>query len=511
MSEYPEDHLHKVTEEVRRGGAPKYHEAAAKHGKLFCRDRLALLLDEGSFVEDALLANVHAGDLPADGVVTGVGRVAGRTVCVMANDSTVKAGSWGKRTVEKILRIQETATSLRAPLFYLVDSAGARITDQIEMFPGRRGAGRIFSNQVHMSGMVPQICLLLGPSAAGGAYIPAFCDVVIMVEGNASMYLGSPRMVDVVVGEKVSLEELGGARMHCTVSGCGDALVADDKEAITFARSYFAYMPQRSGDKPATCEPREPRAGSKPIADLIPAEANRGYDMKKVIDALIDDCSWVEIKKLFARELLTGFARLGGRPVGIVANQPMQKGGVLFNDSADKAARFIWLCDAFEIPLLFLADVPGFMIGTDVEKGGIIRHGAKMISAVSEASVPKISVIVRKAYGAGLYAMAGPAFESDSVLALPSAQIAVMGPEPAVNAVFFNKLAELPEAEREARRKQLEDEYREDVDLYKLASNLIVDDVVDPDELRAALISRFTAYATRTSPRTDKKRSIPPV
>jgi len=219
----------------------------------------------------------------------------------------------------------------------------------------------------------------------------------------------------------------------------------------------------------------------------------------------------LEIKKLFAKELLTGFARLGGRAVGVVANQPMQKGGVLFNDSADKAARFIWLCDAFEIPLLFIADVPGFMIGTDVEKRGIIRHGAKMLSAVSEATVPKISVIVRKAYGAGLYAMAGPAFESDSVIALPTAQIAVMGPEPAVNAVFFNKLAELPEAEREARRKQLEDEYREDIDLYKLAGNLIVDDVVDPAELRSSLIARFEAYSTRTNKPVPRKHGIPPV
>src|SRR5437868_13526692 len=483
MSEYPEDHLHKVTEEVRRGGAQKYHDAAAKQGKLFCRDRLAILLDEGSFVEDALLANVQAGDLPADGVVTGVGRVDGRTVCVMANDSTVKAGSWGKRTVEKILRIQETAMRLRAPIVYLVDSAGARITDQIEMFPGRRGAGRIFSTQVHMSGMVPQICLLFGPSAAGGAYIPAFCDVVVMVEGNASMYLGSPRMVEVVVGEKVTLEELGGARMHNTESGLGDALVADDKEAIEFAKAYFRFMPQRSGEKPAACEAKPARLSPKPIGELIPEEPNRGYDMRKLIDAVIDEGSWVEIKKLFARELLTGFARLEGQPVGVVANQPMQKGGVLFNDSADKAARFIWLCDAFEIPLLFLADVPGFMIGTDVEKRGIIRHGAKMITAVSETTVPKISVIVRKAYGAGLYAMAVPASDSDAVIALPSAQIAAMGPEPAINAVFFNKLAELPEEQRAARRKELEDEYREDVDLYKLAANLIVDDVVEPEQL----------------------------
>ena len=500
----------KLRDSALKGGT-RYLPKLREQNKLTARERLDLLLDAGSFVEDGLFANVLAEDLPADGVITGLGTIDGRQVAVMANDPTVKAGSWGARTVEKIVRIQETAQRIRVPLFYLVDSAGARITDQIDMFPGRRHAGRIFFNEVQLSGQVPQICLLLGPSAAGGAYIPAFCDVVVMVEGNASMYLGSPRMVEVVVGEKVTLEELGGARMHCTESGCGDALVADDKEAIDFAHSYFAYMPQRSGEKPAPCKAKAPRQGSKPIADLIPAEANKGYDMRKVVEALIDEGSWVEIKQLFAKELLTGFARLDGEPVGIVANQPMQKGGVLFNDSADKAARFIWLCDAFEIPLLFLADVPGFMIGTDVERRGIIRHGAKMISAVSEATVPKISVIVRKAYGAGLYAMAGPAFDSDCVIALPSAQIAVMGPEPAVNAVFFNKLAELPEEERAARRKQLEDEYSEDVDLYKLAANLIVDDVVEAENLRANLIARFHAYATRTSTRPDRKHGVNPV
>ena len=499
-----------LRERALKGGA-RYLPKLREQKKLTARERLDLLLDAGSFIEDGLFANVLADELPADGVITGVGTIDGRHVAVMANDPTVKAGSWGARTVEKILRIQETAARIRVPLFYLVDSAGARITDQIEMFPGRRHAGRIFFNEVQLSGRVPQICLLFGPSAAGGAYIPAFCDVVIMVEGNASMYLGSPRMVEVVVGEKVTLEELGGARMHCTESGCGDALVANEQEAIDYARAYFRFMPQRSGEKSAPAATRAPRSGSKPIADLIPDEANRGYDMRKVIDALIDEGSWLEVKKLFAKELLTGFARLDGEALGVLANQPMQKGGVLFSDSADKAARFIWLCDAFEIPLLFLTDVPGFMIGTDVERRGIIRHGAKMISAVSEATVPKISVIVRKAYGAGLYAMAGPAFDSDCVIALPSAQIAVMGPEPAVNAVFFNKLAELPEGERSARRAQLEDEYREDVDLYKLASNLIVDDIVEPDQLRAVLIARFKAYATRSSPRPDRKHGIPPI
>ncbi len=502
---------HRELRERALKGGTRYLPKLREQNKLTARERLDLLLDRDSFVEDGLFANVLADELPADGVITGLGTIDGRQVAVMANDPTVKAGSWGARTVEKIVRIQEAAARIRVPLFYLVDSAGARITDQIDMFPGRRHAGRIFFNEVQLSGLVPQICLLFGPSAAGGAYIPAFCDVVIMVEGNASMYLGSPRMVEVVVGEKVNLEELGGARMHCTESGCGDALVADDKEAIEFARAYFQFMPQRTGERPSPRAARAPRAGSKPFADLIPAEANRGYDMRKVIEALIDEGSWLEVKKLFAKELLTGFARLDGQAVGVLANQPMQKGGVLFNDSADKAARFIWLCDAFEIPLLFLADVPGFMIGTDVERRGIIRHGAKMISAVSEATVPKISVIVRKAYGAGLYAMAGPAFDSDCVIALPSAQIAVMGPEPAVNAVFYNKLAELPEAEKAGRRKQLEDEYREDIDLYKLAANLIVDDVVEPEHLRDALIARFRAYATRTSPRPDRKHGVPPV
>src|SRR5947208_6213555 len=495
---YPEDHLHKTTEEVRRGGAQKYHDAAAKQGKLFCRGRLAMLLDEGSLVEDALLANVQAGDLPADGVVTGVGRVAGRTVCVMANDSTVKAGSWGERTVEKILRSQETAMRLRAPLVYLVDSAGARITDQIEMFPGRRGAGRIFSNQVHMSGMVPQVCLLFGPSAAGGGYIRAFCDVVFMVEGNASMYLGSPRMAEEVIGEHATLEEMGGARMHATTSGSGDNLVADDAAALDAAKRWLSYLPTSWRESPPAVEAVEPRAGSKGIGDIVPAEERRAYDMRRVVDALLDEGSFFEIKPLFAKELIIGFGRLAGETVGIVANNPMHLGGVLFVDSADKAARFIWLCDAFNVPLVFLADVPGFMIGTAVEREGIIRHGAKMITAVTEATVPKVSVIVRKAYGAGLYAMCAPAFDPDACIALPTAQIAVMGPDPAVNAVFYNHIHAIDDAdERAAFVAGKRAEYEEDVDLVHLAAELVVDAVVQPEDLRSELVQRLALAAGR--------------
>ena len=504
--------LKELEARVHAGGAEKYHQSNASKGKLFARDRIARLVDPDSFVEDALLANAVTDDLPADGVVTGTGRVGGRVVAIMANDSTVKAGSWGRRTVEKILRIQERATALECPLLYLVDSAGARITDQVEMFPGRRGAGRIFYNQVALSGRVPQICLLFGPSAAGGAYIPAFCDVVVMVDGNASMYLGSPRMAEMVIGEKVTLEEMGGAKMHTSVSGCGDVLVKTEDEAIAFAKRYLEYMPQNFRASPAPVAGRAPKAGEPSLEELIPADENKAFDMKLLIERVVDDGSFLEIKARFAKELITGFARIEGRAVGVVANQPKFLGGVLFVDSADKAARFIWLCDAFNIPLLFLADVPGFMIGTKVERQGIIRAGAKMIAAVSEASVPKISVIVRKAYGAGLYAMCGPAFEPDACLALPSASIAVMGPQAAVNAVYYNKIQSVPEGpERDAYVARLRDEYRADVDLKKLASELVVDDVVAHDRLRSELSRRFAVAADKRPTAIPRRHLIPPV
>jgi acetyl-CoA carboxylase carboxyltransferase component len=505
------DEVRQALERIRRGGDPRYHEKAREEGKLFCRDRIARLVDEGSFVEDAAFANSLAGDLPADGVVTGTARVDGRTVCLMANDSTVKAGSWGKRTVEKILRIQETAERLRAPLLYLVDSAGARITDQIEMFPGRRGAGRIFHNQCRLSGLVPQVCLLFGPSAAGGAYIPAFCDVVFMVEGNASMYLGSPRMAEMVIGQKVGLEEMGGARMHCQVSGCGDLLAANEQEAIDAARVYLGYFPGHCDGALPQAEAREPAKPAHDLEDVIPKEENRLFDMREVVDRVVDADSFFEIKKLFAGEILTGLARIEGRPVGILANQPKVKGGVLFVDSADKAARFIWLCDAFGLPLVYLADVPGFMIGKQVERQGIIRAGAKMIQAVASATVPRISVIVRKAYGAGLYAMSGPGFEPDATLALPTAMIAVMGPEAAVNAVYFNKIQAAPEAEREALVTKLREAYRADVDVQRLASELVIDAVVDPARLREELAARLRAAAGRRDPAPPKRRSVTPV
>jgi acetyl-CoA carboxylase carboxyltransferase component len=506
-----DEKLKEVQGRVARGGGAKYHAKNKETGKLFARDRLALLLDPDSFVEDGMLANNSDPELPADGVITGLGKVGGRTVAVMANDSTVKAGSWGRRTVEKILRIQEEALRLRVPLFYLVDSAGARITDQVEMFPGRRGAGRIFYNEVALSGMVPQICLLFGPSAAGGAYIPAFCDVVIMVEGNASMYLGSPRMAEIAIGEKVTLEEMGGARMHCSVSGCGDVLVKTEEEAIEAAKTYFSFFPSNASQLPPRAAPKGPKLSGKKLEEIIPAEERKFFDMNHVIAELVDEGPQFEVKKLFAGELLTTLARIDGRPVGIVANQPKVKGGVLYVDTADKAARFIWLCDAFNIPLLYLSDVSGFMIGSKVERAGIIRSGAKMICAVSEATVPRICVVVRKAYGAGLYAMSGPGFAPSCTLALPQASIAVMGAEPAVNAVYANKIAEKPEAERAAYVEKLRAEYREDINIMKLASEQVVDAVIPGDALRGELVKRFDLYAAENHPPARKKHAVLPV
>src|SRR2546422_166153 len=387
---------------------------------MFVRDRLKLLLDPGTeFQEDWLFARNQEADTPADGVVTAVGKVGGKTVCIMANDYTVKAGSWGEKTVLKIVRIQEKAARLRVPMLYLVDAAGGRISEQIKIFPGRFHAGRIFYNEVQLSGVVPQVCILFGPSPAGSAYLPALTDLVIMVDGKASLYVGSPRLVD---------------------------------------------------------------AGS-----------------------------WFEVKKRFAGEVIVGLARLGGRVVGIVANQPKVKGGVLMVDSADKAAKFIWLCNAFNIPLVYLSDVAGFMVGTKVEREGIIRHGAKMVFATSQATVPKLCVIVRKCYGAGLYAMCGPAFEPDATLALPQGQIAIMGPQPAINAVYYNKIMELPEDERAEYVRQKREEYTRDGGTYKLASEMLIDDIVPGAALRSELIKRLEYAQTKVHEFPPRRNGIYPV
>jgi acetyl-CoA carboxylase carboxyltransferase component len=332
-----------------------------------------------------------------------------------------------------------------------------------------------------------------------------------MRDGNASMYLGSPRMAEMVIGEKVTLEEMGGARMHTGISGVGHVLVKTDEEGIDAARRYLAYLPANWQAEPPVAPAAAP-ASDTPIRDIVPADENKPFDMKLLIDALVDADSFFEIHARWAKELIVGFARLDGRVVGVVANQPRQKGGVLFVDSADKGSRFILTCNAFNVPLLFLSDVPGFMIGTQVEKQGIIRHGAKMVSAVSSATVPKLCVVIRKAYGAGLYAMAGPAFDPDATIALPTASIAVMGPQAAINAVFYNQLQAIEdEAERAAKTEELRREYAEDIDILHLASELVVDAVIQPEDLRTELIRRYGLAEGKVREWPAKHNPITPV
>ena len=502
--------LEQLSKRVQTGGAERYHEANAAKGKLFARERIALLVDEQSFVEDGRYANVLAEGLAADGVVTGTARVDGRPVCLMANDSTVKAGSWGARTVEKIIRIIERAYTTGVPMVYLVDSAGARITDQVDLFPGRRGAGHIFYNQVRASGAIPQACALFGPSAAGGAYIPAFCDVVAMVEGNASMYLGSDRMVEMVTGEKTTLEAMGGAKVHCGESGVGHFLCKSEADAIETIRRYLSFLPSNWESAPPVVPAIEALEGD--LGALIPASERQAFDVRKLVRGLLDGGDYFEIQALWAREVSVGFGRLAGQAVGVVANNSLHKGGVLFNDSADKATRFVQLCDAFNVPLLFLSDVPGFMVGSAVERQGIIRHGAKMITAIAEATVPKICVVVRKAYGAGLYAMSGPGFAPDATIALPTAKIAVMGAEAAVNAVYANKIAALPDdAARAAFVADKRAEYERDIDIVRLASELVVDAIVPPAALRAELIARYAAADGKDRHFSRRRHGVTPV
>ena len=486
---HPEE-LEKLEAIAKAGGNP-----SRLRDKLPVRRRLELLLDAGTWNEDGLLASSLLNGLPGDGVLTGTGKVGGRVVAVIAHDPTVKAGSWGAPTVEKQIRILERADRDLLPVFYLVDSAGGRLTDQMGFFPGRRGAARIFHLQVRLSGRVAQLCCLFGPSAAGGAYMPAFCDWLGMVEGQASMYLASPRIAEMTTGEKVTLEEMGGAKMHTTVSGMGDELFADDAALIRRVTELFAYLPSSYRDRPPlSTVVTDPAPTDWP--EVIPENPRRSYDIRKVIKGFIDAASFFEIKKTWAKEIVTGFARLDGGVVGIVGSQPMVKSGAIFVDSADKASRFIMLCDAFNVPLLFLQDLPGFMVGSAVERQGIIRHGAKLVTAMASAEVPRFCVVVRKAFAAGFYAMSSPGFEPRATIALTSADIGAMGAEAAVNAVYANKIAAIgDETERQEFIDARKQEYAEDVSLQRMASDLVVDTVVPPQRLRAELIQRLEASA----------------
>jgi acetyl-CoA carboxylase carboxyltransferase component len=491
---------------AHRGGDPSRWPT-----KMPVRDRITALLDLDSWIEDGLLANARHQDLPADGVLTGVGTIEGRPVAVIAHDFSVKAGSWGELNTEKQIRLLERADRDLLPVVYLVDSAGGRLTDQMGFFPGRRGASRIFQLQVRLSGRVPQVCCLHGPSAAGGAYMPAFTDWVGMVRGNASMYLASPRIAKEVTGEVTTLEEMGGAMMHASVSGCGDEVFDTDWEAIAAARLFLSYLPADFSKEPPCTDGRDPSPAEWP-AGLIPDDHNEPYDVVDVITRFVDEGSFFEIKARWAQEIVTGLARLNGQPVGIVANQPKVRSGAIFVDSADKAARFITFCDAYNIPLLFLQDVPGFMIGVAMERQGIIRHGAKMVVAMASAEVPKFTIVLRKAYAAGYYAMCAPGFEPRATIALPTASIGTMSPEASVSAVYANTIAKMTDPDERSRFiAERAAEQQGDLDVVRMASDLVIDSVVAPERLRAELIARLTAARGWTRSTGRRHHHVSPV
>ncbi|RKD89316.1 acyl-CoA carboxylase subunit beta [Halopiger aswanensis] len=493
-----EETLLEEIEEILEGGPEKYKAQLPEEGKLFVRDRIDLWFGDDFLFEDGKFAEFDADDrLPADGLITGAAEFEGRDLHFMANDYTVKRGSMAAKGVEKFLRMQQRALKTGRPVLYLMDSSGGRIDQQTGFFANREGIGKYYYNHSMLSGRVPQICVLYGPCIAGAAYTPVFADFTVMVRDMSAMAIASPRMVEMVTGEEISLEELGGPDVHARHSGSADLVADDEEEARELVAKLIGYLPDNADEDPPRTSGTEPKFSPAGIDAIVPQEPNKGYDMFDVIDRVVDAGSTLELRPEYGEEIITSFARIDGRPVGIVANQPNHRAGAIFPDAAEKAAQFIWTCDAYNIPLLYLCDTPGFMAGSGVEKEGILEQGKKMIYATSSATVPKQSVIVRKAYGAGIYAMSGPAYDPESTIGLPSGEIAIMGPEAAINAVYARKLSEIEdEQERKQKEQELREEYREDIDIHRMASEVVIDEIVPPSSLREELTNRFAFYET---------------
>jgi acetyl-CoA carboxylase carboxyltransferase component len=485
-------------------------------GKLTVRERLDLLFDAGTFVETGLLAGAvetaqSAGKrTPADGCVTGVGKVAGRPVMVIAYDFTVLAGSIGVHGERKAARARELAVRHGMPLVYLLDSAGARVTETVGA--AFAGAGDLFRELSTMSGAVPQVAAVLGPCSAGTAYIPALCDFVPMVKGTSSMALAGVHLVRAATGEDVTEEEMGGSGVHNRISGVADREATDDAECLALVRDYLSFLPSRYGEPAPTAPSADPPdRRCDELYDIVPASPRQAYDMRRVVKSVVDDGVFFPMKPDWAKSVITGFGRFAGRAAGIVASQPMVLGGALDMHSADKAARFINLCDSFDIPLVFLVDVPGFLVGKKVEHDGIIRHGAKMLYNVSEATVPKVTVVLRKAYGAGYFVMAGRQYESDYLVAWPTAEFSVMGPEGAVNILFRKQLAAAADEDRAGVREQLVAGVKASIDPYLTARMAFVDDLIDPADTRRHIVHGLEAAAGKRVLRPARKRGVSPV
>lgn len=507
--------------EVRRmGGDDKVAKQRAR-GKMTARDRLAAFFDDAVFFEVGmhgtqmgLSAGPNGNDRPpADAVVCGFGKVAGRMVCAAAYDFTVKGGSIGHTGEEKVTRLRQMALRGRWPIVWFIDSAGARIDpgsshpDAISLFAG---SGHLFREQVHMSGVVPQIAAMVGPGAAGTAYIPGLADFVPMVKDVGSMALGGPPLVRAMTGQDIAEQELGGSKVHTAKSGVGDVEVADDAACIALIKKYLGYFPSNCDEDPPRLSVTDPiDRREEALLDLLPDSPRKAYDMYKLIHAVVDHGEILDIKPRWARAIITCLARIGGQSVGIVANQPMHMGGILDVDTSDKAARFMQICDAFNIPLVFLQDVPGFMIGSKVEHEGIIRHGAKMLHVMAAATVPKITVVVRKAYGAGYYVMCGRAYEPDLIVGWPTAEISVMGPEGMLGIAAKKLFGDAPPPPEV--KQGIIDQIQKNIDVMKVAGWGLIDDVIDPRDTRRAIAWGLELSRHKRVERPAKKRGIVPV
>jgi acetyl-CoA/propionyl-CoA carboxylase carboxyl transferase subunit len=509
------DELRKLREEARKGGGEDRIEKQHERGKMTARERIDYFLDDGTFTEfDQFRTHrSHNFDMDdkeflGDGVVTGYGDVNGRTVFVFAHDFTVLGGSLGEVFAEKVTKIMDRAMETGAPVVGLNDSAGARIQEGIDSLAGY---AEIFHRNQLASGVIPQISAIMGPCAGGAVYSPAITDFIMMVEETSHMFITGPDVIETVTGEDVGFDELGGASTHASESGVAQFTADDEKEALDEIRLLLSYLPQNNVEDPPRLDPwDDPDRRDEELREIVPDEPRKPYDITNVIDSVVDEGSFFEVAESFARNIVVGFGRLDGHSIGIVANQPRVNAGTLDIDSSRKAARFVRFCDAFNIPILTFVDVPGFMPGTDQEHNGIIIHGAKLLYAFSEATVPLMTVITRKAYGGAYDVMASKHIGADVNYAWPTAEIAVMGPRGAVNVLYSDELEEADDPD--ARRQELIDEYRDQfANPYSAADRGFVDDVIEPEDTRPQLISDLEMLRSKRTDHPDKKHGNIPL
>ena len=508
------EQLRTLRRTLEEGGGQKRIDKQHESGKLTARERLALLFDPGTFIELDIFVkhrcvnfDMASTDAPAEGVVTGYGKVDGRLVCAYAQDFTVIGGSLGEMHAKKICKVIDMAGKLGIPVIGINDSGGARIQEGVDALSGY---GNIFYRNSIMSGVIPQISVIMGPCAGGAVYSPALMDFVYMVDKTSNMFITGPQVIKVVTGEDVTSENLGGAMVHNSVSGVAHFISADDRACIADVRRLLSFLPANNTESAPVYQAPAENAPIEELNNVVPVESKKAYDMKNVIMHLADNGDFLEVSPHFALNIITCFIRINGKTVGVIANQPQIMAGCLDVNASDKAAHFIRTCDCFNIPLLNLVDVPGFLPGTAQEYSGIIRHGAKMLYAYSEATVPKVTIIVRKAFGGAYLAMCSRDLGADIVFAWPLAEIAVMGPDGAANIIYKRDIENSPD--QAATRKEKIDSYaREFSTPYKAAERGYVDDVIEPSLTRLRLIDAFSLLATKQEERPFKKHGNIPL